>query len=431
MPREAGSRAAPREGTGTEAHLFGRLTPALAARRALLRAVRPIDRTESAIVTEAFGRVAARAVRAPRNVPPFARATWDGYALRSADLRGASPSRPRELRVVGEVFAEGGFRGRVGPGEAVAIATGGAVPPGADAVEIFEEVVREGPTVRLHAPLRPGSRIAPVGDDLRRGELLVRPGEVLGPATLGAVAACGVPSLEVFARPIVAIVPNGNELRPPGSRARAGEIYESNNASLSAVVSGAGGVARPVPPVADDAKALERTLRAALRGADLVIATGGSSVGERDHLPTILPKLGELLFHGVAVRPGKPTLAARAGRKLVLGLPGHPTSCLLNMHWLVLPALRRLARLPGPGWTERTVRVAASLPPAGRTMASVVPLRVHAGAVSSTFHGSSAIRSLRDAEAFAFLPPGHAAVPRGSRLTVFLLDPPLGRPGTV
>lgn len=411
-----------------QAHLFGRLTPALEARRRLVRAVRPIVRTETVPVGEALGRVAARAVRAPAPVPAFDRASWDGYAVRSADTRRAGRRTPVTLAIVGEVFAEQTYARTLRPGEAVAIATGGAVPRGADAVEIFEEVEVRDRTVRLRMPVRPGARVTPAGDDFDRGELLVRSGATLGPADLAAAAACGHDRLTVYARPIVAIVPNGNELRLPGERLGPGQIYESNNAALSAVVAACGGVPRPSAPVRDDPDAIEGTLRSVLRGADLVLATGGSSVGEHDHLATVFARIGTPLFHGIAVRPGKPTLAARAGRKLLVGLPGHPTSCLLNMHWLMLPVLRRLARLSGPGWTIGSARLTGPAVAPTPGFATVVPLHSRGDRATPTFHGSSAISSLRDADAFAFLPPGTPRAGPGRRLRVYLLDPPLGRP---
>ena len=412
-----------------EAHLFGRLTPALEARRLLLREVRPIERVEEVPVTEAFGRIAARPLRARHDVPAFPRATWDGYALRSRDVRGARPDRPVELVVVGEVFAETTYPGTVLPGTAVAVATGASLPRGADAVEIFEEVERRRSSVVLHAPVRSGARIAPAGSDLKRGAVLARAGERLGPASLGAIAASGLGTVAVYARPIVSIVPNGNELRRPGERAGPGQIFESNNASLAAVLHATGCEPRALPPVRDDASAIESALRRALRDSDLVIATGGSSVGERDHLPRLFPRIGRLLFHGVAVRPGKPTLAARCGDRLLVGLPGHPTSCLLNMHWLMLPVLRRLARQPGPGWTVEALplRGAAAAPTPG--LATVVPLRVRDRGAYPTFRGSSAIRSLQGANGFAILPPGTAEVRSGRRVRVHRLDPPLGEAG--
>ncbi len=412
-----------------EMHAFGRLLPVEAARRRLLAAARPIARTERVRVEAAFGRVAAVTYRAPRPVPSFPRATWDGYAVRTVDTRGARRRRPVELRVVGEVYAEEAYPGHLGAGEAVAIATGGAVPRGADAVVIFEEVERSGDRVRLFHPVTPGERYSRPGHDFPRGQRLVRRDEVLTATALGTLAACGLPSVRVYARPVVTILPNGNELLAPGDREIPGRIFESNNATLSAVVGAAGGVARPLPPLPDDPRRIESAIRRALRSSDLVLATGGSSVGERDHLPRILPRLGRLLFHGIAVRAGKPTLAADVHGTLVIGMPGHPTSCLVNMYWLVLPVLHKLGHLPGPGWSAGTAVLGSDAVAPTPGLSTVVPLEFRDGRAFTTFRGSSVITSLAGATAFAMLPPGRRRVPAGTRLTVYRLDPPLGPGG--
>jgi molybdopterin molybdotransferase len=409
-----------------EMHAFGRLMSVDVARRRLLAAARPIERTEALPVEEAFGRVAAETVRAPFPVPTFARTTWDGYAVRSTDTLSARPGRPVDLRIVGEVFAEQRYSKRLGAGETVAIATGGAIPRGADAVVIFEEVKRTGRSIRIRRPVRAGDRISPPGHDFPRGARLVERGEELTATALGTLAACGVPQVTVYARPIVAIIPNGNELLSPGDPPRPGMIFESNNATLAAVITASGGDPRPEAPVRDDPRAIERAIRSALQRADLVLATGGSSVGERDHLPRILPKFGPLLFHGIAVRAGKPTLAARARSKLVIGLPGHPTSCLVNMYWLVLPVLRKVARRPGPGWTEGWAVLGSDAVAPSPGLATVVPLRFERGRAFTTYRGSSVITSLSGATAFALLPPGRRGVHAGRRIRVYHLLPPLG-----
>jgi len=410
-----------------EMHAFGRLTPVDVARRRLLAATRPIDRVEEVRIEAAFDRVLAENVRAPTPVPAFPRTTWDGYALRSRDTVGATNSHPVELEVVGEVFAEQSYPRTLRPGESVAIATGGAIPRGADAVVIFEEVERRGQRVRVARPIPSGDRISPPGHDFPRGALLGRKGEELTAPAVGAIAACGIAKVRVYARPRVAVIPNGNELLSPGDRPRAGRIYESNNATLASVVLAAGGVPEVHAPVPDRPELIERAIRSALRTSDLVLATGGSSVGERDHLPRILPKLGTLLFHGIAVRAGKPTLAARSGRTVVVGLPGHPTSCLANMYWLVLPVLRKLGRRPGPGWTDGSAVLGSDAVAPTPGLATIVPLRFENGRAFTTFRGSSVITSLSGATAFALLPPGRRVVRRGQRVRVHYLDPPLGR----
>ncbi len=409
-----------------ETHLFGRLTKVEVARRRLLAAATPTRRVEEVPVEKAFGRVAAETVRAPRPVPSFARTTWDGYAVRSADTESASAHRPVELAVVGEVFAEQAYSGVLHRGEAVAIATGGAVPHGADAVVLFEEAERQADTVRVRKPVSPGDRISRPGHDFPRGSVLTRRGTELTATALGTIASCGVPKVRVYARPVVTILPNGNELLSPGMPPKPGMIYESNNATLAAVVEATGGIAQTVPPLPDDPARIEEGIRQALATSDVVLATGGSSVGERDYLPRILPKLGTLLFHGVAVRAGKPTLAARVGDRLVVGLPGHPTSCLGNMYWLVLPALRRIGRRPGPGWHEGWATLGSDAVAPSPGLSTIVPLRFERGRAYSTFRGSSIITSLAGATAFAMLPPGRRIVRAGQRIRVCLLDPPLG-----
>ncbi len=414
--------------TAMEMRPFGHLVSVEQACRRLLRAAVPVGSEESIPLADAVGRIAAETVRAPAPVPPVDRATWDGYAFASSSTRAASPARPVTMPIVGEVFADQRFRRSVPRGSAVAIATGGEVPRGTDTLEIFERVRRHGSRIRIDHPVRPGRYIAHVGDDFAQGALLARKEEPLLPSALGSVAAAGWPRIRVYRAPVVAIVPNGNELLSPGARPRPHHIYESNNATLSAIVRAAGGIPRPMRPVVDDPGLIEETLRRAARSSDVVIATGGSSVGEHDYLPRIFPRLGKLLFHGIAVRPGKPTLAARSRRTLFVGMPGHPTSCLANGFWLLLPALRRMARLPGPGWVDQSIRLASDADRLTPGLATVVPIRVEGHRGHPTFHDSHAITSLSGVNAFAILPPGNRAVRRGEHLVVHRLLPPLGDP---
>lgn len=404
---------------------FRRLIRWDVARHRVLSVARPTTRRESLALSDAVGRVSARTVRASRPIPPFDRATWDGFAFFSASTRGASRSHPARLALVGEVFAHQTFEGKVLPGAAVAVATGARLPRGTDTVEIFERVRRRRSSIVVDHPVGPGRFVAHRGDDLARGTTLVRAGEPLGPAALGALAASGRPQAEVYARPVVTILPNGNELLPPGAPARPGAIFESNNATLSAIVRAGGGVPVCLPPVRDNARRIEAALRSAARRSDLVVSTGGSSVGEHDYLPSIFPRLGRMLFHGIALRPGKPTLAAVNGPKIFLGMPGHPTSCLGNGLWLLLPLVRRLARQPGEGWIDQEIVLGKDAEPLSPDRATLVPMRVEGGRGFPTFHDSHAITSLADVGAFTILPPGGSRPRRGDRITVHRLLPPL------
>ena len=406
-------------------HLFGKLTPLEEARRRLLAAARPVSSMEWVSLTDAPGRVASVDVRAPRDVPAFPRATWDGYAVRAKETADASARRPAVLRIAGEIFAEGRPGLSLGRGEAVAIATGGALPRGADGVLIFEDAVTRGSRLTVRRPVAVGERVAPAGSDFRRGTRLLRAGAVIDPASAAAVGSTGQAKVRVYRRPIVTLVPNGNELLRPGARPRAGHIYETNNIALGAVVRACGGEVRSLAPVRDDRAAIEQALRAAAAVSDIVIATGGSSVGERDFLPRVFRRLGRVLFHGVAVRPGKPTLAARRGDVLLVGMPGHPTSCLLNAYWLLLPALLRCARRPGPPWVERSVTLAEAIRPGHGDLATVVPLRLEGDRAWPTFRDSSAITSLTGANAFVILPPGADRPPPGATIRVQQILPPV------
>ena len=407
---------------------FGKLIPVEVALRRVLAAAHPVLREERVPLTESLGRASAETYRAPASVPRFDRATWDGYAFRSASTRGATPRRPIRFRVVGEVFADQGYTRRLRRSEAVAIAAGGRLPPGADTMAIFEELKREGAEVTVPRFVRVGERIAATGADFRRGDVLVRRSDVLDPATVGSLGAAGRTDVRVFARPRVAILPNGNELVLPGRPIRGDQIYETNNLTLGAIVRANGAIPLPRSPLPDDARRIEAAVRRAVSESDLVLLTGGSSVGEHDYAPEVLPRVGRVLFHGISVRPGKPTIAAVSRGRLVIGMPGHPTSALSNSFWLLSPLLRRLAHLPGNGWVDGSCRLARRGDHPSPDLSSVLPLRVVDGWGYPTYHGSHAVTGLRGVNAFAILPPGSRLLRRGQRVSVHLLPEPIGAP---
>ena len=292
-------------------------------------------------IAEAAGRVTAEDVRARVDLPPFASSAMDGFAVRAADL-------PGTLRIRGESAAGSPYATTLGPGSAVAISTGAVVPDGVDAVVPIERVVQKANTVEIADSFAPGAHVRPRGGDVAAGELVVPKGARLTPAPLAAAAASGVATLSCGRRPLVAVLATGSELVAPGGDLGAGEIYETNSLMLSAALAAAGADVVTEPPVADDEAALREALERGL-AADVLVTSGGVSVGEHDLVRAVEEDLGvEEIFWRVSIKPGKPVSFGVRGDTLVFGLPGNPVSALVGSELFVKPALRALQGLEHP-----------------------------------------------------------------------------------
>lgn len=311
----------------------------------------PAEKVE---VAAAAGRVAAEDVRAAVDLPPFPSSAMDGFAVRASDL-------PGTLRVVGESAAGGPFGGTMRPGEAVAISTGGVVPDGADTVVPVEVVVKDDNDLEISEPLAVGANVRPRGGDAAAGEVVLRRGTLVRPSQVAAVAAAGVPSVACARRPRVSVVATGSELVPPGSALAPGQVYEANGAMLAAALAAGGAEIVAVETVGDEEAALCDTLERALE-ADVVVTSGGVSVGEHDLVRAVERELGvEEVFWRVAMRPGKPVAFGVRGSALVFGLPGNPVSALVGCELFVKPALRALQGLAEPRPRFEPGRLAAPL----------------------------------------------------------------------
>jgi molybdopterin molybdotransferase len=296
---------------------------------------------ESVPIADAGGRAAAEDVRARVDLPPFASSAMDGFAVRAADL-------PGTLRIVGESAAGTPFAGPLEAGGAVAISTGAVVPQGADAVVPIENVSKQDNTVDITESLEPGAHVRPRGGDVANGEVVVPAGVRLTPARLAAAAASGVAELSCVRRPRVTVLATGSELVDPGGSLRPGQIYETNSLMLSAALTVAGAEVVAERPVADDEEALRETLERGLV-ADVLVTSGGVSVGEHDLVRAVERELGvEEVFWRVAMKPGKPVSFGVRGETLVFGLPGNPVSALVGCELFVKPALRALQGLGDP-----------------------------------------------------------------------------------
>ena len=378
----------------------------------------PITRTERVPLREATGRVIAAAAVAAVDVPPFDRAAMDGYAVVAEDTFGAGRYDPKVLRCIEKVYTGEVPTRRLEHGQCTEIATGAPMPDGADAVVMVEESEKAGDDVRIFTPVYPRQHVGRRAADIAAGQALLGVGELLNASRLGALAAIGAFDVEVFAKPTVAILSTGNEIIEPGSPLRAGQIYDINHFTITSVVQSHGGVAIAYPPAPDNLPDLVAAIRKAAE-ADIVVFSGGSSVGERDLILDAVQQIGEVIFHGIAVKPGKPTVFGRVGTTPVFGMPGYPTSCLSNAYMLLLPMLRRMARLP-----EFRPQVVQA--PLGRRVVSTTgrhqfyTVRIENGIAVPAFKASGDITSMSLADGYIEIPAQTDIVEAGELVDVKL-----------
>ena len=307
--------------------------------------------TERLVTVEALGRVLAEPVSAPGDLPAFARSSMDGFAVRARDTFGASESLPGYFAMIGEVPMGRAPDLSVGVGEAARVHTGGMLAPGADAVVMVEntQVVDSG-TIEVMRPAAPGENVVQVGEDVRAGDLALPTGHVLRPQDIGGLAALGVTELVVARQPRVAILSTGDEVVPPEKAIGPGQVRDVNSYTIAGQVQRSGGVAVPLGLVPDDPDTILSAARRGLEEADLLVLSAGSSVSTRDMTAGVIGRLGEpgVLLHGIAIRPGKPTIVALVGDKPVFGLPGNPVSAMIVFDLLVRPTVFLVAGCTHP-----------------------------------------------------------------------------------
>jgi molybdopterin molybdotransferase len=383
---------------------------------------RPVS-VESVGLAEAAGRVLAREVVAPVAVPGFARAAMDGYALCGEGTFGASDYNPLNFRLIGEAMPGRPFPGVVGRGQAVRIMTGAPVPAGADAVAMAEYAQEGdgGTAVSITEAVPPGRHVGQVGEDVEAGQVLLGPGRVLRPQDVGVLASVGIATVPVLRRPLIRLVITGDELLPPGSMPWGAHIVDSNSVMLEGLVRRDGGIVLRDPIVPDRRAAVEAAVLDP-RG-DLLLVSGGSSVGVEDHAPLVIAERGDLLVHGVAMRPASPAGMGRLGDRLVFLLPGNPVSCLCAYDFFAGPAVRLLGGRSSE-WPHRQVRARLTrkiASPVGRvdyvrvrlTAAGVEPVAVSGAAIlSSTIRADGFVIVSQDSE-------GHAP---GEEVLVYLYE---------
>src|SRR3954469_22251314 len=395
-----------------------------------LAGFRPARRTavETVDLGRAHGRVPAEPVHAPHDLPGFARSTVDGYAVRAADTYGASEGLPSYLDITGAVAMGRSPQGAIAPGTAFAIPTGGVIPEGADAVVMVEHTQEAmAGTIEVVRPAAPGDGLVRADEDAAAGTELVPAGRPLRAQDLGLLAAAGVTRVRVHARPRVAIVSTGDEIVDPATAALGpGQVRDASAVALAALVRDAGGEPALRGIVPDDHDALAAALGEAVASSDVVVVSAGSSVGARDETAAVVAGLGKpgIWAHGLALRPGKPTLLADCGGVPVIGLPGNPLSALVVFRLVGLPVVRRVG---GTTVTPAEPTVEARLDrqvPSQTGRLDVVQARVTAsadGPVASPLFGASALLSvLTSADGWLVVPEEATGLPAGSPVDVTL-----------
>lgn len=337
--------------------MFRRLLTLAEAQEIVRRNISPKPLgVEEVTLSKAYNRVLATNIVSSLDIPPFNRSTVDGYAVKAEDTFSARENRPSKLKICGKANAGELSSAIVKKGTSVEIVTGAPIPRGADAVIMFEETELRGDTLYVRSPVFKWENIMKAGSDIRRSEKILENRTLLHSAEIGILAAAGIARVKVYTVPRVAVLSTGGEVVKPGRKLPPAKIYDINAYGLSAAIAESGGRSVNLGVVADAMTAIQNAVRKGLASADLVVTSGGVSVGPKDLMPRVLDSLGKpgVIVSGIAIKPGKPVTIALINGKMVFSLPGHPTSALLVFHLIVEPVIRAMAgREPDQSiWTK-------------------------------------------------------------------------------
>ncbi|ASJ02276.1 molybdopterin molybdenumtransferase MoeA [Thermococcus profundus] len=373
---------------------------------------------EEVPLEEALGRVLAEDVVSPIDVPPFDRATVDGYAVKAEDTFMASEAEPVRLKVVGEVHA-GDFPDFVlDAGTCVYISTGAPLPQGADAVIQFEDVEREGDEVVIYKPAYPTMGVMKRGVDIPKGKLILRSGTRLGFKETALLSAIGMARVKVYKKPRVAVISTGSEIVLPGQELEPGRIYDINGRAVSDAIRELGGEACFLGVARDEEKRVAELILQGIAECDMVLLSGGASGGMRDLTSSIIERLGRVYVHGIAIQPGKPTIIGEIDGKPVIGLPGYPTSCLTNFTLLVAPLLRKL--IGRETEVRKTRKKLAHKVFSVKGRRQFLPVRIEGDTAVPILKGSGAVTSFVEADGFIEVPENVEILEAGEDVEVTL-----------
>ncbi|MFA4669386.1 molybdopterin-binding protein [Pyrococcus kukulkanii] len=377
-------------------------------------------KVEEVDLANALGRIVAEDVYSPTDVPPFDRATVDGYAVRAEDTFMASEASPVKLKVVGEVHAGEVPSIELGKGETVYISTGAMLPKNADAVIQFEDVERVNDEIIIQKPAYPGLGVMKKGADIEKGKLLIKKGTKLTFKETALLSAVGIHKVRVFKRPRVAVISTGNEVVLPGQELKPGQIYDINGRAITDAVNELGGEGIFIGIAQDNRDSLKELIERAIEVGDLIILSGGASGGMRDLTASVIEELGEVKVHGIAIQPGKPTIIGIVKGKPIFGLPGYPTSCLTNFTLLIAPLL-----LKSLGREGKVKKVKAKLKHkvfSVKGRRQFLPVKLEGNIAVPILKGSGAVTSFIDADGFIEIPENVESLDEGEEVEVTLFS---------
>jgi len=372
---------------------FKSLVPLEEARGKFFSSIDAIERTKNLPLIKAGGWIAAEDILAPRPAPHYRRAAMDGFAVVASDTFGASQSSPNRIQV----------EGRVEPGVATPVHTGGSVPEGADAVLKIEETKKQGKELDVYSSVAPGDNVSPIGEDVKKGDTLLEKGKQINPPYLGLLRSLGVEEVPVAKKPEITVIPTGEELVSPGEEPGPGQTIQSNGIMISEYAGSWGGSPVEHEVLSDQPDDLKEALNRSIEGSDAIVFTGGSSVGRRDRIVEVLEEEGEVLVHGVAIQPGKPLGLAVVEEVPVIALPGYPVATLAGAYFFLKPLI---AYLTGCKAVEKTttVQIAKKIPSTLGKLSLVRVTVTEGKAYPIRVSGSGVLSSVTRSDGFVLVP---------------------------
>lgn len=382
------------------------------AKEIFLNVIKPVSGHELLPVEHCDGRSIAEDIIAGIDVPHYRRAAMDGYAVRASDTLGAGSGSPVVLEL-GQSIEKG---------MCTRVHTGSPVPEGADAVVMLEDTSSHDGSVEIYAQVHPLKNVGEIGEDIQRGEAVLKKNQRLRPCDIAVLASLGIQSINVMRKPLVAVIPTGEELVPRGERElKAGEVFETNGLMASLYIRKWGGHPRLLDIVTDNPEKIREAIKSNL-DADMIIISGGTSVGKRDYVPSVIGSMGELLVHGVGISPGKPTALGIINGKPMVCMPGYPVAGIVALYFFARPALRKLASLPDE--PDRCVRAVLSEKITSRIgYKTFARVKLENGKVFPLATSSAGIlSSVSKADGFVIIPPNIEGLSAGEEVDVVLIE---------